>query len=764
MPKDRFMIAPLQGGLTTNQKPWQITDDSFAKLQNAYMFRGRVRKRFGSRLMNGQVPQNVAQLYSRLRMTIGTTDGVTGDFTGNLPGDMSQLAIGQAFSVGNVMFTVYQLGANVATLSDATGPDAGISATINSTTNPNSISITGNGTTNLGVPVYYYPALPVMGLIEYETAQSTSDPTYAFDTQFAYQYDPSASGGWDILGPLPPAMNSGIWTGADWQFFWGTTWQGSDASIRFLFITNNNEPDLMQYYSQASNTWTVLNPQINAAGDTLQTALMLVVFKDRLIALNTTENISTINTVYTNRARWSAIGDPSNSSSTSWRQDIPGQGSALDAPTLEDIVSCEFIKDRLIVFFERSTWELVYNGNQAVPFQWQKLNTELGAESTWSVVPFDKIALVVGNTGIHVCNGVNVERVDDKIPDQVWNIHTGNQEVTRVYGVRDYYAEQVYWTFPNPDADPHSQTFPNQLLVYNYKLGSWAINDDSITVFGPYYQVDPSVINWNNTDITWDNNEINWDSGTLLSSNQEVLAGNQEGFTFIIDADISQNSPSLQITNITAPSNVVTLVVIDHNFNVQDYIYIQFLNGLTGPFLPIYEIVSIIDSDTFTIIAPDILARLVAPVSEVYTGGGTISRVSRIDILTKQFNFYVEEDRNAMVERIDFLVDRTDSGEITIDYATSTSSPEADGLIEAGQLTGTLLGNSVLSTSPYALYPLEFKQDRLWHPVYLWADGEAIQLRIYFSDQEMLDYNVVTAPFQLHAMTFFAAKSSSRLQ
>ncbi len=757
MPKDRFMIAPLSGGLDKSLKPWQITDDSFAKLQNAYMFRGRVRKRFGSRLMNSAVAQSVAQLFSRLRIRIGTTNAVTGNLGAtNLPNGATQIKIGQLFSVGTVIFTVTALG-NV----DTKTTDATIIGHINTTVNPNTFTITGNGVTNLNTAVYYYPATPVMGLIEFETAESLTDPTYAFDMQFAYQYNPGGSGGWDILGPIPPAGGSAIWTGSNSQFFWGETWQGTSPADRRLFIVNNNVADQIKYWNPTTAQWTTIAPQTTAGGDTLQTALIVVAFKNHLIALNTTETIAASNITFTNRARYAAFGDPT--AATAWRQDIPGQGNAIDAATMEDIVSCEFIKDRLIVFFERSTWELAFTGNQAQPFTWQKLNAQLGAESPWSVVPFDKIALVVGNTGIHVCNGVNVERVDDKIPDEVWNIHTGSASARRVYGTRDYFAEQVYWVFPNPDADPSSQVFPNQVLVYNYKLGSWAINDDSITAFGPYFESTVSAITWDSTDITWDNNEITWGSGVVQPLNQYVLAGNQEGFVFIIDSNLAQNAPALQITNITAPANVVTLKVIDHNFNVQDYIYIQFLNGLTGPFLPIYEIASIIDKDTFTIVAPDILARLAAPISEVYTGGGTIARVSRIDILTKQFNFYVTEERDCQVERVDFNVDRTDSGQITIDYATDSSSPEADGLVEASQVTGTITGNSVLTTAPYALYPIEAKQDRLWHPVYVWADGSSVQLRIYLSDSQMLNYDVATSPFQMHAFCFFASRSSNRL-
>lgn len=768
MPFDKFMIAPLQGGLDTSIKPWLIPDDAFARLQNAYIFRGRVRKRFGARLMNDTVPQSVAQLYSRLRIKIATTDG-SGDlaFTA-LAGAV--LNVGALFSAGSIMFTVTTVPSivgNASTLSTDPGPGGPAVGTVRlDSTGPNvyKFRITGGQTSIATTAVYWYPALPVMGISQYQTMSSLSDPTYVFDTQFAYQFNPASSGGWDILGPIPPAANSAIWTGTDSQFFWTWTWQGATPATRYFFVVNNNPPDGIQYYNGATNTWATLNPQIDAAGNTLVTAQIIVAFKNRLIALNTTEDISGTNTTFTNRARYAAFGDPTDVNA--WRSDIPGKGNAIDAATMEDIVSCQFIKDRLIVFFERSTWELAFTGNQAQPFTWQQINTELGAEATFTVVPFDKVALAVGNTGIHACNGQNVERIDDKIPESVWNIHAGATSVQRVYGVRDYFAEQVYWTFPSVDANQFSSTYPNQILVFNYKTGSWALNNDSITAFGYYYASTVSGVLWDSQEITWDDDSVTWDSGTQQPLNQDVLAGNQEGFLFIVDIDVSENSQSLQITNLTAPANVVTLAVINHNLNDggsndydSDYIYLQNLNGLTGPFKSLYQVNSVIDANTITIIAPDILTRI--NLGDTYTGGGTITRVSRIDIYTKQFNFYVKEDRNAMVQRVDFLVDRTDSGEVTIDYGISALDPEADGIVVNN---GTIMGNSVLETSPYTLYPLELKQERLWHPVYLNADGESVQLRIYLSDAEMLNYNIATSDFQLHAMTIVTQKTSSRLQ
>lgn len=48
---DRFLIAPFNSGLQANLKPFLIPEDAFSQLLNAYVFRGRVTKRFGERLM-----------------------------------------------------------------------------------------------------------------------------------------------------------------------------------------------------------------------------------------------------------------------------------------------------------------------------------------------------------------------------------------------------------------------------------------------------------------------------------------------------------------------------------------------------------------------------------------------------------------------------------------------------------------------------------------------------------------------------------------
>ncbi len=726
MPTDRFLIAPYDAnsGLQTNVRPWLIPDEAFSALNNAYVFRGRVRKRFGGTLLNGSVDDAVAQLFSRLRINIATTDGA-GNAAGTVPGAIFK--IGQLFSVGDTIFTVWQANGAMLSTGSATG-------TYNTATG--AYTITG---ADALTAVYFFPAEPVMGLPTYENASINDETLIAFDTQFAYQY---INGGWERLaGEVTPG--AATWTGDDSQFFWATTWT-SDASNRIFFVTNfnENEPNFMRSFD--GTNWDNFRPAITGALF-LNSARILVVFKNRLIALNTWEGAGSPGDNFPTRARYSQIGSPL--AVDAFRQDIPGKGNAIDAATTEAIITAEFLKDRLIVYFERSTWELVYTGSQTYPFTWQKINTELGAESTFSIVPFDKVCIGVGNVGIHACNGSNVERIDQKIPDEVFEVSNDNQGVFRVYGIRDYFVEMVYWTFPTSE----NNKFPRRVLVYNYKTGTWAFNDDSITAFG-YFQ-NPTSITWSSTNQTWEDGIETWDDAPLLAKFRQVIAGNQEGFTFLVDSDEPRNSPSLQITNITFPAGVITLDIIDHNLATNDYIIIENAQGsgdITTLNGRIYQ-VNVMSSNIITIIDPEVTTG-------TYTGGGTAARVSQINIFTKQYNFYVKQNRNVNLNKIDFQIDSTTNGQITVDIYPSSGDLVVD--------------SRVLDMTPYALYPYEAQQTRLWHPIYPSAEGEFVQLKLFLSDDpnlpaeetQMRNPLIAFSEFEMHAMAFYVNPTSTRMQ
>jgi hypothetical protein len=213
----------------------------------------------------------------------------------------------------------------------------------------------------------------------------------------------------------------------------------------------------------------------------------------------------------------------------------------------------------------------------------------------------------------------------------------------------------------------------------------------------------------------------------------------------------------LSITNITASGSTVTITCYNHNLIVGQYVLLENIVSSTGAMAAvlnefIFSVVAVPNANTFKIIA--------AGATDTYYGGGTVQLVSQVDILTKQYNPYAPKGQNVTIGKVDFLVDKTDTGSITVDYWASSSEVS---LVNTGESSGAQLGTSVLETTPYALYPFEQTQERLWHPLYFQTDGECIQFRLYYSDDQMEDPDVVFDDFQLHATALYA-QPTSRLQ
>lgn len=805
MAYDRFLIAPVNNGLDTSLRPWLTPDDSFQQLTNAYTFRGRIRKRFGSILMGATQTLVTSPLNSRLRVMVDTTDAM-GDSTPALTVPGGVYAVGQSFSIGNEIFTVNVTGVSAVMLT--TG--ASTTHTYNTTTG----AFVFMGAAAL-TAVYFYPALPVMGLTNYENDTINNQPSFAFDTRFAYQFLTTA---WErsILG-IPPT-----WHGDNADFFWATNWAGITSDQLVMFVSNfqahlglglvtddpiwayslqfavpgwqpfSYSPDaLINPTNQQPYTVTQTTPK--ATGTTIlsyvQTARIVLPFKDRLILLNTIENnalgatpfdlanrtttgvtpgnyLTSTNKQFVNRCRYSHNGSPF--ADNAWLEPgfvyrpsllvatVVADGAGyIDAPTDEEIISADFIKDRLIVYFERSTWELAYTGNQILPFVWQKINTELGSESTFSIVPFDKVVLGIGNVGVHACNGSNVERIDNLIPDEVFAIKNKEEGVVRTAGIRDYYTEMVYWTFPTNDAQS-SQVYPNRILVYNYKTGSWAFNEDSITTWGYFeQQLDRT---WATTDQLWEEADFTWTSGVVQAQFRQVIAGNQEGYVFIILPDYGRNARVLQISDITTVAGRTRLLIIDHNLKENDYIIIETAQGIVGLNDHIYQ-VSFVDNNTVELVPPD--SPPYATYTGTYTGGGTVARVSNIQIKSKQWNPYVDKGRSFFLAKIDFCVLKTQEGEITVDYYPSSTNLS---MVDAADTTLMIMGTNVLETSPFVLYPLENEQIRLWHPVYFQTDGDFVQIALYFTDAQIRTNAIAFSAFEIEGLVLYTQPTRARLE
>src|SRR5690606_32844145 len=310
------------------------------------------------------------------------------------------------------------------------------------------------------------------------------------------------------------------------------------------------------------------------------------------------------------------------------------------------------VRDNLVIYCERSTWQLRYTGRSIAPFQIEKVNTELGAESTFSAVQFDTSLVGIGDKGIVQCDSFKSERIDVKIPDLVYTFTNENDGVERVHGIRDFQMRLAYWCYPDNET---STRYPNRRLVYNYENDSWAIFKDSFTTFGTFYEQKDRQ--WQDfpgpaEEHTWQTQNYPWlDIPTQFPA---LVGGNQQGYVSYLGnqnfTPASVNGRSLSITNITG--NVTTPTVVrspNHNLTINDIIQIQ--NIPTGtPFA------SSLNNQIFmvepTTADPDNEFRLWAyneesqefstpqlDANNTYIGGGEIVIRDNFRIVTKKFNF-----------------------------------------------------------------------------------------------------------------------------
>ena len=457
----------------------------------------------------------------------------------------------------------------------------------------------------------YYPSLPVMGMPNRELNDINAEQTVAFDTKYAYNFDNTG----DAFQELPAAVAT-TWTSSlpesDRNFFWGTNYWRTSNQAQYYWATNFNmgtTRDPIRLYD--GTAWHTFEPDVVSGGGTkMEQCRMLFPYKGRMVALNTWEGATLAAAVqYPQRARWSQNGAPFSSvpsgtppvSNNEWRSDVKGRGGYVDAPTNEHIVSAQFIRDLLIVGFESSTYALRYTGNEILPFIWDRINIELGSESTFSAVVFDKGLIAVGDKSINYCDGNNVERIDEHIPDEVFNINNSydpnsdiNDGPKRVHGIRDFFERIVYWTFPNSDSQAK---FPDRLLAFNYHNQTWSIFTDSFTCFGQFQRFND--ITWASIKGSWEENTDSWVTSKLQSQFPDIIAGNQQGFVLTLNKGTS-NKSSLQISDVVVGVGIVTLTVTEHNLQNGEFVTVKGILGTGGLEL---------NNRTFQVEKPDVNGR-----------------------------------------------------------------------------------------------------------------------------------------------------------
>lgn len=233
---DKILVGPYTKGLRDDLFPFNIDNDSFPTLINAYQWRGRVKRK------RGTAP--LCRLYRQIDTSTIQTNG-SGSFSGNI---LSALESGSS-----VVFNSISVGSDNFTDPASNGilvGSSGGSGTINYSTG--ALTLTG-APISTNIEFEYYPTLPVMGLEDANLEPTSFLQVIGFDTKYSYNlstnppfsvtditfYNNPISGSYSgYVSKTSPTPF--VWNGEDYQQFGSVNYEGALWVINGITIPFNS--------------------------------------------------------------------------------------------------------------------------------------------------------------------------------------------------------------------------------------------------------------------------------------------------------------------------------------------------------------------------------------------------------------------------------------------------------------------------------------------------------------------------------------------
>ena len=235
---DQIIVGPVNRGLRTDREPFVIDDDSFPTLINAYQWRGRIRRKRGTSLLN-----RLTRYFDSTISSYGSITTIPVSATGraNLLSGFGLERVG-SLNPGSISITDTTSGevyTDPAMDGILVGNMAG-TGNINYASGAFNLSA-GSFGHSISSHFIYYPNLPVMGLEDLKEDISDFPRTMAFDTVYSYiipnffpysPYDVSFYKNPDtsplLIGYVPKTFPTAIrWNGENYQQFWTINFQGA---------------------------------------------------------------------------------------------------------------------------------------------------------------------------------------------------------------------------------------------------------------------------------------------------------------------------------------------------------------------------------------------------------------------------------------------------------------------------------------------------------------------------------------------------------
>lgn len=267
---EKLSIVPINKGTKTDRLAFNIDNDSFPLLVNAYQWRGRVKRKRGNTLLN-----RLQRHFDSTISSYGSTTSFTldGSGQGNLLTAFS-LAANSNIIPGSVAFT--DSTASINYTDPAMDGTLSPSGTINYATGAIDLGGGSAGDTINTVSFNYYPDLPVMGLEDLVLNANEFPGNLAFDTTKSYNittanpypiYDvsfyknPTTVGGSYTPKTTPTPLQ---WNGQDYQQFWTTNYENALWATNGINVPFTTASIGMQFKPIVSVTVTSGGPPAQA--------------------------------------------------------------------------------------------------------------------------------------------------------------------------------------------------------------------------------------------------------------------------------------------------------------------------------------------------------------------------------------------------------------------------------------------------------------------------------------------------------------------
>lgn len=247
---EKIVVGPVSKGFRNDVTAFNIDNDSFPTLQNAYQWRGRIKRKRGTSRLGRLIRyfnSNDIEFNSGSAtqvLTSGNGNLITG-FSGSGIQVNSQIVPGFVTIVDTISAISYTDPSLDGTLSPSGSINYGTGA----------ITIAAAAGNTVRASFNYYPMLPVMGLEDLLLDPTSNTGLLGFDTTYSYNVSPSSpytvhainfyknleTG--TYVGYIQKTLwTSFIWNGADYQQFWSTNYQGAFWTfngIKYPFVTTN---------------------------------------------------------------------------------------------------------------------------------------------------------------------------------------------------------------------------------------------------------------------------------------------------------------------------------------------------------------------------------------------------------------------------------------------------------------------------------------------------------------------------------------------